>query len=437
VSHQRGGPNMSVRSTRNPGRTSSQPNAAGSCSCMLTPSAEWRVAERRCGSITQTQVAPAADRFGTAGAALGFDGTDWASVPGVTTDSKSAGTISLWVKIAGPTTAQDCGRTDLGNYDPFYCHYNIFGKATSGGGGLRAQLGGFDFVDDPWDTFYFQVAGEGGFVPQSSYDFLDWHLYTFVWEPTTKRIYRDAVLLLETPGSFTSPVAESLFLGDNASPDVHHERLQGTLDELRIYDRALTESEIQELFPETPEPELTSLFLHGSGGTANPPVLITDATAPTLTTVKYMDSPSINFAGGNVWKEVGTWQAAPAATDSELVNVSDAHLWLGLKNSDDIGTRFDVRIEVLRNGALVGAGESLCIQGITRNPSLAREVTIDVVDFASVIFDGSSDVLGFRVLTRIGTDASGGFCGGHGNAVGLRIYFDATSRAAGFVAAVR
>jgi hypothetical protein len=370
-----------------------------------------------------------ADRFGNAGAALDFDGNDWATVPGVTTDSKSSGTISLWVKIAGPTTAQACGRTDLGNFNPFYCHYNIFGKSTAGGGGLRAQLGGA--VHQPWNTFYFQVAGESGFVPNSTYDFLDWHLYTFVWDSTIKRIYRDAILLLETSGSFLSPVAASLFLGDNANPGVHHERLQGTLDELRIYDRALTEAEIQELFNERP------LFLHGSGATANPPVLFVDAVSPTLTAAKYKDSPSIKFAGGNIWKEVGTWEAAPVTVDGELVDVSDANLWLGLKNSDDIGTRFDIRIEVLRNGVLVGAGESLCIQGVTRNPSLAKEVTIDVGEFDSVIFDGSSDVLGFRVLTRIGTDGSGGFCGGHSNAVGLRTYFDATSRAAGFVAAVR
>jgi len=34
------------------------------------------------------------------------------------------------------------------------------------------------------------------------------------------------------------------------------------------------------------------------------------------------------------------------------------------------------------------------------------------------------------VLTRIGTTATGARCGGHSNAVGLRLYFDAVSRAA-------
>ncbi len=37
--------------------------------------------------------------------------------------------------------------------------------------------------------------------------------------------------------------------------------------------------------------------------------------------------------------------------------LSPAHEWLGLKNSDDVGTNFDLLAEVFRNGALVGSGE--------------------------------------------------------------------------------
>jgi hypothetical protein len=37
-----------------------------------------------------------------------------------------------------------------------------------------------------------------------------------------------------------------------------------------------------------------------------------------------------------------------------------------------------------------------------------------------------------RILTRVGTNGSGGLCGGHSNAVGLRVYFDASTRPAAF-----
>lgn len=48
--------------------------------------------------------------------------------------------------------------------------------------------------------------------------------------------------------------------------------------------------------------------------------------------------------------------------------------------------------------------------------------------FLPVPFNGTSDQLSLRVLTRIGTNGTGAFCGGHGNATGLRLYFDSTDR---------
>lgn len=42
---------------------------------------------------------------------------------------------------------------------------------------------------------------------------------------------------------------------------------------------------------------------------------------------------------------------------SLLTAAGPASIWLGLKNSDDVGTKFDLRAEVLRNGDVVGAGQ--------------------------------------------------------------------------------
>jgi hypothetical protein len=77
---------------------------------------------------------------------------------------------------------------------------------------------------------------------------------------------------------------------------------------------------------------------------------------------------------------------------------------------------------------LVASGETYCITGITRNAALAKEVIVPFGVFSPVTFDGASDVLSLKVFTRIGTNGSGGFCGGHSNAVGLRVYFDAIDR---------
>ena len=111
------------------------------------------------------------------------------------------------------------------------------------------------------------------------------------------------------------------------------------------------------------------------------------------------------------------------------------HPWSGLKNSDDVETRFDLRAEVLNNGVILGSGETRCIDGVLRNATLAKEITVAFGSVSSGNF-GSGEVLSLRVLTRIGTTPTGASCGGHASAVGLRYYFDAASRAAGFGASV-
>lgn len=65
----------------------------------------------------------------------------------------------------------------------------------------------------------------------------------------------------------------------------------------------------------------------------------------------------------------------------------------------------------------------------------ALESSVAFAPFTAQDFNGLTDVLSLKVLTRIGTNGSGGFCGGHSNAVGLRLYFDATDRPTKFDAA--
>ncbi len=164
------------------------------------------------------------------------------------------------------------------------------------------------------------------------------------------------------------------------------------------------------------------LFFHASGSM--------DGTAPSSTTARYSDSTSVKFAGGNLWKDVGAWSASPSLLSGSLTNLAEARVWLGLKNSDDQGTRFDLRVEVYKAGQLISAGETFCIQGVTRNPTLATEVAVALPLSAPVTFNGSTEDLSLRVLTRIGTNGAGVFCGGHSNAIGLRLYFDSVDRPA-------
>jgi YVTN family beta-propeller protein len=173
-------------------------------------------------------------------------------------------------------------------------------------------------------------------------------------------------------------------------------------------------------------------YLHGAGANDNPLTLFADSVVPNTATAKYRDSGSVNFSGGNSWQAVGTWAALPSDAHGALTSLDDMHIWVGLKNSDDVGTRFDVRTDVYKNSQIVASGISRCIANVVRNPSLAKEVTTTLSSVSPGSFNGISDQLSLRVSARIGTNQDDSKCLGHNSAAGLRAYFDATSRQARF-----
>src|SRR5262245_25865922 len=125
------------------------------------------------------------------------------------------------------------------------------------------------------------------------------------------------------------------------------------------------------------------------------------------------------------YQQIGIWSAAPVTSTLQLSSLSELRVWIGLKNTDDQGTYFDLRAEVAKNGVPIASGETKNIQGVVRNPSLATEVTVSLGAIASGQFS-SGDVLSIRILTKIAGS------GGHNSAAGLRMYYDAVSRPSRF-----
>jgi uncharacterized repeat protein (TIGR01451 family) len=169
------------------------------------------------------------------------------------------------------------------------------------------------------------------------------------------------------------------------------------------------------------------LFLRGNG---NPVVLSLGTVAPTATVAKYRDSAVLGSGLRNPWVEIGAWPAPPALLSGSFVGIEGFHAWLGLKNSDDQGTQFDLRAEVWKNGLeLVAAGETSCIKGLVRDPANAKETAVALDVFTPVTFNGVTDSLSLKALARIGTHCSGP---SHAAATGLRFYFDGAARPSGF-----
>ena len=142
-------------------------------------------------------------------------------------------------------------------------------------------------------------------------------------------------------------------------------------------------------------------------------------------------APRLSFSSGGFFDTpVGI-----AIVPGPIREVAPAVLWVGLKNSDDQGTQFDLRAQLYVNNALVSDGVTRCLTGVTRNPSNAKEVA---VPFGAISGGGleSGDIASLKILTRIGTNPNDTKCPGHNNAVGLRLYYDAVSRPSRFGAEI-
>src|SRR5574341_262284 len=170
------------------------------------------------------------------------------------------------------------------------------------------------------------------------------------------------------------------------------------------------------LFAFVPNSVASDFFLHTS--TTD----FLDNTSPTATTARFKDSAAVNRT---TYQEISTWAAAPAATWMRLSSLTDLHVWIGLKNSDDQGTYFDLRAELRKNGVVIASGETKTIQGVTRNPALAKEVAVAFGPISGDQFN-PGDVLSIKILTKVADS------GGHNNAIGLRLYYDAVSRPSSF-----
>lgn len=142
---------------------------------------------------------------------------------------------------------------------------------------------------------------------------------------------------------------------------------------------------------------------------------------------------TIVSSGGFFAAPVGI--AIVAVPTRELSSLAPASFWVGLKNSDDQGTQFDLRAEVYVRNALVSAGVTRCVTGVTRNATNAKQVGVSFGAISGGVVE-SGDIVSLRVLTRIGTNPDDTKCPGHNNAVGLRLYYDVVSRPSGFGATI-
>ncbi len=87
-------------------------------------------------------------------------------------------------------------------------------------------------------------------------------------------------------------------------------------------------------------------------------------------------------------------------------NFSPAKVWIGLKNSDDIGVKFDLKVEAYKDSSLITTGTLNSFGGIGSGFGNARLATIPFASFSPVTFPNGSQ-LKMKIYVRNACSGSG------------------------------
>ena len=112
-------------------------------------------------------------------------------------------------------------------------------------------------------------------------------------------------------------------------------------------------------------------------------------------------------------KPEGVYSMVSAATShataieaTPLTSAGPAEVWLGLKNSDDVGTKFDLLAEVLHNGNVIASGQLNSVPGGSSGFNNAALRSIDLV-LTSPLYLDPGEILSLKLSVRIATAVSG------------------------------
>ncbi len=181
----------------------------------------------------------AADRFGNANSAYQFDGVDDAISIGPGGQAPYPITISLWFNQTKNTAAHVLANDDANDAAN---RWGI-GMWVGPDGGVGANV--YQGFSAPWNRL-------SNFSPDNLFGLNEWHHVVIVFAAHQDRtIYLDAV---EHPSVYAGSGGTMLYSGGpgligrmhaNQNPKFQYE---GSLDDIKIFDRALTSAEVGQLF---------------------------------------------------------------------------------------------------------------------------------------------------------------------------------------------
>jgi PKD repeat protein len=114
---------------------------------------------------------------------------------------------------------------------------------------------------------------------------------------------------------------------------------------------------------------------------------------------------------------------------NQVSALTPAGIWIGLKNSDDVGTKFDLKAEAYKDSTLVASGELESFAGGSSGFNNAHLATIPFDSFSAVDLPAGS-VLSLKVYVR-------NACVGSGHNSGVaRLWYNDSAASSGFSATI-
>ncbi|MEI6607603.1 MAG: SUMF1/EgtB/PvdO family nonheme iron enzyme, partial [Verrucomicrobiota bacterium] len=279
------------------------------------------------------------DRFGVSNKAYSFDGNDIVVVARNASLEPSQITISLWVNISSSSNLHQLVRKELNN-----------------GSGYDVRW------EPPYGAFSIKAGGswDGATFDRSLVPVGEWKQLTCVYDQTNMMVYINGILRGTKTHSRGGPIqhdASDLWLG----LETYSARcLQGKLDDIRIYNRAISSNEVARLYASTAQPTTHTVTLHpgahGSiaGANSGNDYVTTVAHGAAFPAVTVSPAAGYTFTGWN--------PTAPAMVTSDFTATAQ---YAAVPLPDLTLTSADLRI-------LSASGAE------TSNPAIGEAVTLEV-----------------------------------------------------------
>ena len=190
--------------------------------------------------VLKNMATSTARKAGKIGQALDFDGVDDYADIGTFDVSGSGITIAAWVKADSFSSAIDTRFISKANSTDAQDHYWMLGQTNSGGDKLRFRLKAGGSTQT--------LIASSGDLPINT-----WFHAIATYDGSTMRLYKDGIEVGSVAKSGTIDTDTTIPANIGRNPDGSN-HMDGAMDDVRIYNRALTVSDIQALYAYTGGP---------------------------------------------------------------------------------------------------------------------------------------------------------------------------------------